>query len=249
MDFEGVAKLARLAASDSSILTALQDDPARIRKPLQLSEAQVRALISAGAFSTARRARTTSEPENAVANSTELMQFGTLGTLGTLLPPEGSGAFPAPGELPPAPVAPTFAAPSHTPSVPGAPRAATPSPGNAPRSRVPAVTPAAVPRTTTPQAPSRTPASPLTPSAPRQGSGSPAVATGSTSVTVASTGPNANQQAQMMRTPGTAATGLRKASAPSSCCSCDTGMVAITAQVSTTAQATITAITAIADLD
>jgi hypothetical protein len=251
MDLERVAKLAKLAASDSGVLNALQDDPARMRKPLQLSEAQVRALISASAFSTARPARTTSQPENAVVKSAELMQFGTLGTLGTLLPPEGSGAFPAPGELPPQPAAPASVAPGHhAPSAPGTPRAVTPSPGTgptAPQSHVPAATPTAVPRAGTPQTPSRTPAPSVTPSASSQGSGTPAVGIGSTSVMVASNG-SSTVQAQVMRAPGTTAVGFRKATAPSGCC-CDTGMVAIAAQVSTTAQTTITAITAIAGLD
>jgi hypothetical protein len=146
MNFDRVAKLAKLAASDSGVLTALQNDPARIRKPLQLSEAQVRALLSASAFSTARPALTTSRPENPVADAAALQ----LGTLGTLLPPEGQGAFPGTGELPPPQAAPSV---GHTPH--GTPHGS-------------------IPRTpSTPQTPRHSPGTPGTPGAPRQGSGTP----------------------------------------------------------------------------
>jgi hypothetical protein len=256
----------------------LRDDPARIRKPLQLSQAQVRALISAGAFSTARPAKTTSQSENSVDNLAELMQFGTLGTLGTLLPPEGSGAFPAPGDLPPAPVAPTATVPSHqAPSANVTPPATAPPSRAAPQSHVPlptsprggrpvlagptasgapvvSVTPSA--SGSPGAAPRQTPAA--APSASTMGSGSPAKGVGSTVVTVAPISTNGvtdessgNQQQSVG--PGlvgrvVAVRGPR-ATTSRSCCSCDTGMVAIAAQVSATAQSTITALTAIAGLE
>jgi hypothetical protein len=125
MAFERVAHFARLAASDSGVLSALQDDPESMRQPLDLSEAQVRALISASAFTSAKPVRTTSRAEDPVGDTTNLMD---LGTLGTLLPPEGSGAFPAPGDLPPVLGAPVAVAPQHaTPTGNGAPKGVPPS--------------------------------------------------------------------------------------------------------------------------
>ena len=127
MALERVAHFARLAASDGGVLAALQDDPESMRQPLELSEAQVHALISASAFTSDKPVHTTSRAEDPVGDTTNLME---LGTLGTLLPPEGSGAFPAPGELPPAPVAPV-APIAVTPTYPvppkGTPRVAPPS--------------------------------------------------------------------------------------------------------------------------
>jgi hypothetical protein len=244
VDFERVAELAKLAASDGSVLGALQDDPARIRKPLQLSEAQVRALISAGAFSSARPAKTTSEPQSANADSAELLQFGTLGTLGTLLPPEGSGAFPAPGELPPVPTAPT------------PPQATTPStvtPRPVPQAHVPRTAPAVAPRPATPRS-AVTPRAAFPGSTPRAGTpttvGSVTLNTGLASSPGnsrhASASPGALRQT---RIPGGIPVAGRIAAQPADGCSCDAALLAIVAQVSATAHATLTALTAIASLD
>jgi hypothetical protein len=279
MAFERVAHFARLAASDGGILSALQDNPESMRQPLDLSEAQVRALISASAFTSDKPVRTTSRAEDPVGNLTNLME---LGTLGTLLPPEGSGAFPAPGELPPAPLAPKSIAPQN--SAPTAPPTVTP-----PSS--PSATP--VPQSAAPTSPPATPApqsaAPTQPSAPTsapqaaptpvsttvaapQSSGTPVssspVATsgagtgqtsGSPQQTVAmpagsqGTGGQAEESCGTALAPTLPAPNIQRISVPAATgpcgCSCDVGMIAIVAQVSTTAQAAITAITAIAGMN
>jgi len=251
MSFQRVAQLAQLAANDQEVLAALQDDPARIRKPLQLSEEQVRALVSASAFSTARPVQTTSKPEDPVADPTVLMDFGTLGTLGTLLPPEGSGAFPGIDELPPTPAAPRSSTPSHHARGPeGTPQRT----GPVPQSRAPS----GAPITATPHATGG-----LKTASPSHGSG-PAIGTPqasggapgtvSTSSTAQGSGTlggrgYATGQAQATGTSSTVTLGCGSVTRPGRCCGCDTGMVAITAQVSTTAQATLTALVAIAQLD
>jgi len=160
MAFERVAHFARLAASDSGVLSALQDDPESMRQPLDLSEAQVRALISASAFTSDKPVRTTSRAEDPVGDTTNLMD---LGTLGTLLPPEGSGAFPAPGDLPPPPAAPLAVAPQHAaPPGNGAPKVAPPSSPPvtiAPQSAAPASPPVTIaPQSPAPTGPPKTPA-------------------------------------------------------------------------------------------
>jgi hypothetical protein len=261
MSFESVARLAELAATDSGILSALQDDPARIRKPLQLSEAQVRALVSAGSFTSGRPARTTSQAEAAVTDPAVLMQ---LGTLGTLLPPEGSGAFPSPADLPPPQSAPAAVAPVHAAPSPQATPAAPQSRGPAPGSHSPSATPGSpAPRSVTPQSPSTAPQSGASPGSSGQTPGTPSggavPASGSQGSPASSSGaqPSASQtggsstpiQTQPTQTPGNLVVGLPQAPRLRGCCGCEVGMIALTAQTSATAQAALTAITAIAALD
>jgi hypothetical protein len=160
MPLDQVAELARQAATDTNVLNALRDDPASVRAPLNLSDAQLRALVSAGSFTTARPAVTTSRVEPSQASAVAALEVGTL------FPPEGEGQFPTPGELPPIIVAP-HAAPPSTPSSSQPPKSV---PGRAPGSgHPPAATAPGAGRTPsagqTPQAPPHTPQG--VPSAPR----------------------------------------------------------------------------------
>jgi hypothetical protein len=68
----------------------------------------LRALISAGSFTTARPAASTSRSEASQASAIAALEVGTL------FPPEGQGQLPAPGELPPNVVAPH--APANSPN-------------------------------------------------------------------------------------------------------------------------------------
>ena len=251
MSLESVARLAELAATNSGVLSALQNDPSQIRKPLQLSDAQMHALISASSFTTERPVRTTSQPEAAVGNPADLME---LGTLGTLLPPEGSGAFPSPAELPPVPVAPKTVAPVPSPrTAPQMPPrsghvpAAPPYTGPTPVSPYPApLSPSLQP--STPQGTPSVPRSPVTPGTPASVvPGSPQGAGASSSGTPQS----ASQPQVYVATPTQfmQAPDLRITPGTRSCCGCEVGMVALTAQLSATAQAAVTAITAIAGLE
>ncbi|HEV2578999.1 MAG TPA: hypothetical protein VGU25_17470 [Acidobacteriaceae bacterium] len=260
MSLESVARLAELAATDSGVLSALQNDPSQIRKPLQLSDAQMRALISASSFTTDRPVRTTSQPEPAVGNAADLME---LGTLGTLLPPEGSGAFPTPADLPPGPVTPKTVAPVHVsprpqpaPQTPprsgpvapqhGGPIPVSPSPAPlspSPQSSTPQGTPSVPRSSVTPGSSTQTPATPSSVTVP----GSQQVSTATSSGT-----PQSASQPQVytaMPTLFTQVPGLPMTLKPGGCCGCEVGMVALTAQLSATAQAALTAITAIAGLE
>jgi hypothetical protein len=275
MALERVAHFARLAASDGGVLSALQDDPESMRQPLNLSEAQVRALISASAFTSDKPVRTTSRAEDPVGDTTNLME---LGTLGTLLPPEGSGAFPAPGDLPPAPVSPVTVAPQHaaTPGN-GVPKEAPPSSPPvtiAPKSAAPAgppmtspATPTTSPQAATPvSAPQASPTAPSVSVAPMSSgsvSATPVAMTGQTTgspqKTVSTSRGVQGTVGQVDESYGTAPVPMVTAptiqtftvpTATGPCrCSCDVGMIAIMAQVSATAQSAITAITAIAGMN
>ena len=113
----------------------------------------MRALISGGAFSTARRAVTTSQPTEAAADEI------SDPNLGTLLPPEGQGQLPGTGELPPpigpAPQGETPRAPSPASSAPRLTPAAVPS-GRAPLTSAPV---SSAPRISSPAPQSSTPQS------------------------------------------------------------------------------------------
>ncbi len=271
MAFERVAHFARLAASDGGVLAALRDDPESMRQPLELSEAQVHALISAGAFTSDKPVKTTSVAEDPVGDTTNLME---LGTLGTLLPPEGSGAFPAPGELPPAPITPIAVAPTYAPPPSGIPKTAPPSSPPVtpvPQSAAPAQpsTPTSPPRATPTQSfapqlvPPATPQVPSAPVAPSPVYPTLGVSTGPTpgspqqTVTTSSAAQTAN--GTVVQRYGTALTATIPPSntssftvptAPGSCsCSCEVEMIAIVAQLSATAQSAITAIAAIAGMN
>ncbi len=207
MALERVAHFARLAASDGGVLAALQDDPESMRQPLELSEAQVHALISASAFTSDKPVHTTSRAEDPVGDTTNLME---LGTLGTLLPPEGSGAFPAPGELPPVPVSP--AAPiAVTPTYPvppkGTPRVAPPS--NPPMTHAPQSAAPTQPPTPTAPSPSTSPSQVIStpartpygsPAAVPRSYGSPVVYSPAYATTVVSRGPASGSPQQTITT-------------------------------------------------
>jgi hypothetical protein len=130
MALEQVAQLARRAASDAHVLDALRTDPASVREPLNLSDAHLRALISAGSFTTARPVVTTSHTEALQSNAVAALEVGTL------FPPDGQGQFPPPGDLPGAaavvphapPAAPSRSSQPPNPTLGYGPNA-TPSPG------------------------------------------------------------------------------------------------------------------------
>jgi hypothetical protein len=268
MPMDQVAELARQAANDDGVLRALQYDPTRIRKPLNLSEPQLRALISAGSFSTVRPVMTTSVAGHSLANQIAAMDVESL------FPPEGQGQFPTPGELPPSPIASPVAGvpPRPTPPSPtgeapqaSAPTAAAPHISGAP------VAHSAPQSNKTPQAPTAAPGH--TPASPVASTGTQQTGTGRPSdggqTASSGSGDDLGQQTGSAsdQTPGSgqqmgSASGqdagqtFQAYPAPfigvpaSSCCcgACPTAMIAIVAQLSTTAQAGITAITAIAGL-
>jgi hypothetical protein len=290
MTIERVAQFAKMAANDSGILAALQNNPENFRHSLQLSEPQVRALISASSFTTDKPVRTTSLAEDPVGDLTKLMN---LGTLGTLLPPEGSGAFPMPAELPPTLTAPITTPPRQAPKVApavhgGAPpkpqvpsSGNTPVGGNTPGGNPPLGTaPSSPSRTPTPQAglaptgqptgrtpisysPSATVSSNPVQSTPSPGNGgsspgysnsSPGDSSPAQGSSTADTGNqvaenSAPAQSQPMSLRATQMYNVPESMGRCGCgCSCDVGMIAVVAQVSATAQAAITAITAIAGM-
>ena len=244
--------------SDPGVLAALREDPSQTSASLNLSEAHLRALISAGSFTTARPAMTTSHTQQSLAGQIAAMEVGTL------FPPEGQGQFPAPGELPPTAVtphgvpsggapqaAPTAVTPhaapiGHAPMpIPAGPRPASPfsapQPGRVPTGRTPAVgpTPMVAPN-------SRIPSAPI-------------IATPWTSGVPTARGPvpppSSKGQAPSpqggVRGDGT---GQQQRGGPCSgrvtcCCAIEVAVASIVADVSATAQAAITAITAIAGFD
>ncbi len=277
MPMDQVAELARQVANDGGVLQALQQDPTRITKPLNLSEPQLRALISAGSFSTVRPVMTTSVPVHSLANQIATMDVESL------FPPEGQGEF-SPGELPP----PTAAAPHSVPSAspiagaPPRPAAPTPSAGQAPHSGAPT---AAAPQASTAPAAHSAPGAGFTPAAPVTSTGTPQTGTtplpgdGQTSSSDGGQGSSQQTGSASNQPPGTGQTGdfgqqtgsmlgqavptsgqyagqtlqLFRApsagvTAPSCCGASHIATIAIVAQLSTTAQAGITAITAIAGL-
>ena len=77
MTLERVAELVRVAAADTGVVTALRDDPQRLRSLLHLTSADLEAL-----------AATTTKPQPR-ARHADLATAATSN--GTLLPPEGSG--------------------------------------------------------------------------------------------------------------------------------------------------------------
>ena len=258
MAFERVAHFARLAASDGEVLAALQDNPESMRQPLELSDGQVRALISASAFTSANPVHTSSRAEDPVGDTNNLME---LGTLGTLLPPEGSGSFPAPGDLPPAPVSPIAAAP--TPSAPSpkavpgvaphgtspfasAPQSAAPnhsaSPAHTPQAASPVSAPQASPTASTPSSAAPASSAPAF-AAPGRGAGPSA---GSSQPIATAPSGASGTIGQVVQSCGT--TPIQATSGVCGC-SCDVGILAIVAEVSATAQAAITAITALAGMN
>ncbi len=272
MPMDQVAELARQVANDDGVLRALQHDPTQIRKPLNLSEPQLRALISAGSFSTVRPVMTTSVPVNSLASQIATMDVESL------FPPEGQGQF-VPGELPPSPAAAPHSVPTAAPhSVPtAAPHSvptAAPIAGVPPRSAAPSQSGGQAPHSGTPQsshtpqAPTTTPGTGFTPAAPVTSSGTPQAGTsppsdgGQTSSSGAGedsgqqTGSTSDQYAPGQYASGQYAGQTLQAFPASSvgvpaagCCgSSQIAMIAIVAQLSTTAQAGITAITAIAGL-
>lgn len=267
MSLEHVAALAERVANDSAARAALRDDPAQMRKPLRLSEAQVRALISASSFSTARPVVTTSAEGGLLATTGDAL-------LGTLLPPEGSG-FPSTSELPPqtggitpAPAHGTpHAAPHHagpiSPNVRPTPQhgAPTATPGAPTRGSGPTVPQGSMPQTPASQAPATGgTASGMTPAGSGTGGavatqGSPAcngpVSTGTLSgngaVEVGQEGVTHGAEAAQ---DGSVTVGVVRGKRLTACrCSCDVAMTALVGQVSATAQTTLTGITAIASLN
>jgi hypothetical protein len=129
MALERVTQLLSRVANDPADLSALSENPALSLQPKQLGDAHLRALISAGAFSSVKPAATTSEPDFA------FVAGGAPTGLGTLQPPEGSGDLPDPNELPPtlAPVNTPVPVPSKTPALNPAPPPIGPVPNPAPK--------------------------------------------------------------------------------------------------------------------
>jgi hypothetical protein len=245
-----VAQLARQAASDAGVLNALRDDPASVRGPLNLSDAQLRALISAGSFTTARPVVTTSHTEASQPNTLAALEIGTL------FPPEGQGQFPTPGELPGSVVVAPHAAPTASPtssqpphSVPSrsplaahSPDASAPSSAHAPGAgRTPAVG----------QAPQSTPRAPQHTAPQAQGATPRAVPRAVTpqGPTVISTGSGESiEEIAATGCDDQGSSGTPPEPCTCDCGVCETAIVSIVAEVTAAAQTAITSITAIAGL-
>lgn len=259
MSLDQVAQLARQAASEDAVLRALQNDPSQIGKPLNLSDAHLRALISAGSFTTERPAFTTSTPQQSLAHQIATMDVGTL------FPPEGQGQFPTPGELPPIVVAPQ-AAPAAAPLPGTVPRPISPQP-KAPVSTpaTPRSTPKATPISGQPQSPQsqRPPAAPTSgqpqsPQAPTYTPGTTPTSNGTPQGTPApsASGQTPGQPVQSSGSDGTPEQAVQTSPAPcfqetlegESCCPYLVAMVSIVAELSTVTQTALTAITAIAGI-
>jgi hypothetical protein len=268
-----VAELAKQAATDSGVLSALRDNPATIRTPLNLSDAHLRALISAGSFTSARPAATTSRVEESLASNVAAMQVATL------FPPEGQGQFPTAGELPPvAPVphaAPSrvpAAAPRHTPaaaplghapaaaphSTPPQPHSGSPQHKGAPKGVTPRSTPGFAPSFS--GTPGGTPGPTSTGTPGTTTNGTPGTGTGSTGTTSGGSGQSSGTPSgaggetgfvqQQAVSGGTPVSSAVQATSDCGCCgSCEVAITSIVAEVATTAQTAIAAITAIAGLN
>jgi hypothetical protein len=265
MSLDQVAQLAHQAASEESVLQALRNDPAQISTPLNLSDAHLRALISAGSFTTARPAFTTSTPQQSLAHQIAAMDVGTL------FPPEGQGQFPTPGELPPVVVAP-HSAPTAAPVAGTAPRPISPQPKapvSTPAAPVasgspqPRSTPKATPISGQPQSPqpqrppTTTPTSgqPQSPQAPISTSGpAPTVSGTSQGTPAGGSGQTPGQAAQSSGADQIPEQVAEQSPSPcfqqtfegTSCCPCLVAMVSIVAELSTVTQTALTAITALA---
>jgi hypothetical protein len=248
-----VAQLARQAASDAGVLNALRDDPASVRGPLNLSDAQLRALISAGSFTTARPVVTTSHTEASQPNAIATLEVGTL------FPPEGEGQFPAPGELPgsvgvaphaphatptasPTSSQPPHPVPSRSPIAAHSPDAGAPSSTQAPgagrtpaRGQVPQSVPRAAPHIA-PQAQGATPRA-----VPR------AVTPQATAVISTGSG-ESNEEIVATDWDDQGSSGILPEPCTCDCGVCETAIVSIVAEVTAAAQTAITSITAIAGL-
>lgn len=264
MALDRVAELSKQAAADAGVLSALRNNPATIQTRLNLSEAHLRALISAGSFTSARPAATTSRAEESLSNNVAAIEVATL------FPPEGQGQF-ASGELPPvAPVSSTApaqvpaSAPRQAPAVApsgggSAPTAAPHSkpPQGAPQGVTPRSTPSFVPSfsggpgsTTAPGTTTGTPGSGTS----GTGNGTPGT-TGATGVS-SNTSSGGGSEAGLMQqgptvawTPTTWAVQAAPASSDCGCCgSSEVAITSIVAEVATTAETAIAAITAIAGL-
>jgi hypothetical protein len=269
-----VAELSNQAAADAGVLSALRDNPATIQARLNLSDAHLRALISAGSFTSARPAATTSRAEESLSNDVAAIEVATL------FPPEGQGQF-ASGELPPvAPVSSTApaqvpasaprqgpavapsgggAAPTAAPhSKPPQPHSASPQAKGAPQGVTPRSTPSFVPSfsggpgsTTAPGTTTGTPGSGTS----GTGNGTPGVTTGATGVS-SNTSSGGGSEAGLVQqgptatwTPTTWAVQAAPASSDCGCCgSSEVAITSIVAEVTTTAETAIAAITAIAGL-
>ena len=258
-----VTELVKQAASNKGILNALQNDPARIRQPLQLSEAHVRALMSAGGFSAVRPALTTSQSQYAAATE------GSVGPMGTLQPPEGFG-LPGSGEIPPVIAFPnspttTVPAPSGRPKGPaptkapnptanpnpGANTQSNPNPNPAPMSGGPGpASKSQGPSQTSPSNATPATASPTTTVLGGTPSNQGMTGVPSQSVSTVTPAPNgyAGVPSQAQRNTETVYGSSPGMTRTAGCCASELAMLAIFAQVSTTAQTAITAITAIAAL-
>jgi len=226
-----------------------------MRSPLNLSEAQVRALISAGSFTTTRPVATTSKPRETLAGQIATMQMGTL------LPPEGQGGFTL-AELPPVAKAPRVS-PVSPPVSSRAPQPKGTQPGTGPIAQpaAPKPVPAApVSHVTTPAA--KVPGVPKPPGAPMFVPHPPGpIPTGSPGPSTSNGGSRqgsgeTTQTPQEPCEPTQGGAAVQSASqyiqgpcGQSSCCACATAMIAIVAEISTTAQAAITAITAMAGMN
>jgi outer membrane biosynthesis protein TonB len=218
---EQVAALVGQAARDSGFFEALSRDPTQLRQVLGLTDAHMAALRSAEAL--APRFTTPLIGEG------QADQAGT----GTLYPPEGSGTMaldftviPVPGPVPTAPPplrAPT-PPPSRPPTPPPPPPAAAPGPAMPAPSSVPSIPmPAPIPVPRSPPAPAVVPqVTPVQPPAPT---------------------PTQTPVERGQRPP---VVPLRVGIADKCCCGA--ALAGIVALVSTTANSSITAITAIAGL-
>jgi hypothetical protein len=164
MPMEKVAQLIREAVRDAGVMHALRADPGRLQKTLALSDAHVKALKTAEAFSPITKAAppqptaatalgdTVSELDGAIAEDTGegnalLPAEGTGGSMGGTM---GPGACPEPvGPIGPSPTAPPTKAPAAPTSpsvpVPAVPRRAPAGPVRVPTAPIPSPHPPMVP--------------------------------------------------------------------------------------------------------
>ncbi len=259
MSLDPIAELVRRAAVDSGVVHALRFSPEALRAPLGLSQAQVQALRGADAFPLP-----TASPRNAavqpakravastVASRAVALDVTTVGT--TLLPPEGDGPPPGPdtqvggGPAPsprpaPAPTpAPTPSQPSPqpgkspTPGIPGVPGQPSPQPFGAPSPVFP------IPRS--PSHGSRPGLSPMPVLRQPSGLARSPQQTSATGPTMA--GDECAAELSSEQALEIAAAAARTGANCS--CSCCISMLAVVANVTTTAQTAMTAIVALAQM-
>jgi len=278
MSLDRIAKLVRLAAASSDIVSALRNHPAKLRTPLGLRADHVRVLQRASVFPLPQKAssisgkeqatQTNGESKTTVASRSVTSRAATKDDLTApvandgLLPPEGSGQPPEPvlTNLPPLPSPAPQPAPAPAPASPapvGSP-VSQPAPAASPTASAPAPTPLRAPSPLGPfpwqNIPTRVPVGRLPlyplPTIPvlRQAQPAPSM-----------TEPSYGAPIPVSENPPSVQEHIPMQTAPNQAavfrppnssegCDCSPYVTALVATVTTTSQTAITAITAIATL-